>query len=127
MTDRFGILSCRIPPIAVALSLAANLVWIPQALILADIVAAASIGTDAELTRLSPIMLASIFALLLVARSVAEVGAFAVSARTSVATIWKLDVECVVSRGKYRSLARVKKYIVYGLCGDGIPRELWAT
>jgi anaerobic selenocysteine-containing dehydrogenase len=39
----------------------------------------------------------------------------------------KLDVECVVSRGKYRSLARVKKYIVYGLCGDGIPRELWAT
>jgi hypothetical protein len=90
MTDRFGILSCRIPPIAVALSLAANLVWIPQALILADIVAAASIGTDAELTRLSPIMLASIFALLLVARSVAEVGAFAVSARTSVAT--KLDL-----------------------------------
>jgi anaerobic selenocysteine-containing dehydrogenase len=39
----------------------------------------------------------------------------------------KLDVKCVVSRGKYRSLARVKKYIVYGLCGDGIPRELWAT
>ncbi len=31
MTDRFGILSCRIPPIAVALLLAANLVWIPQA------------------------------------------------------------------------------------------------
>ena len=90
MTDRFGILSCRIPPIAVALSLAANLVWIPQALILAHIVAAVSIGTDAELTRLSPIMLASIFALLLVARSVAEVGAFALSARTSVAT--KLDL-----------------------------------
>ena len=90
MTDRFGILSCRIPPIAVALSLAANLVWIPQALILADAVAAVSIGPDAELTRLSPIMLASIFALLLVARSVAEVGAFAVSARTSVAT--KLDL-----------------------------------
>ena len=59
MTDRFGILSCRIPPIAVALSLAANLVWIPQALILADIVAAVSIGTDAELTGLSPIKLAS--------------------------------------------------------------------
>jgi ATP-binding cassette, subfamily C, bacterial CydD len=90
MTDRFGILSCRIPPIAVALSLAANLVWIPQALILADIVAAVSIGTDAELTGLSPIKLASIFALLLVARSVAEVGAFALSARTSVAT--KLDL-----------------------------------
>jgi ATP-binding cassette subfamily C protein CydD len=90
MTDRFGILSCRIPPIAVVLSLAANLVWIPQALILADIVAAVSIGTDAELTGLSPIKLASIFALLLVARSVAEVGAFALSARTSVAT--KLDL-----------------------------------
>ena len=90
MTDRFGILSCRIPPIAVALSLAANLVWIPQALILADIVAAVSIGTDAELTGLSPIKLASIFALLLVARSVADAGAFALSARTSVAT--KLDL-----------------------------------
>src|SRR5258705_470158 len=90
MTDRFGILSCRIPPIAVALSLAANLVWIPQALILADIVAAASIGTDAELTGLSPIKLASIFALLLVARSVAEAGAFALSARASVMT--KLDL-----------------------------------
>jgi ATP-binding cassette subfamily C protein CydD len=74
----------------VALSLAANLVWIPQALVLADIVAAASIGTDVELTRLPPIMLASIFALLLVARSVAETGVFAVSARTSVAT--KLDL-----------------------------------
>jgi len=35
-------------------------------------VAAVSIGTDAELTGLSPIKLASIFALLLVARSVAE-------------------------------------------------------
>ena len=90
MTDRFGILSCRIPPIAVALSLAANLVWIPQALILAEIVAAVSIGTDAELTGLSPIKLASIFALLLVARSVADAGAFALSARTSVAT--KLDL-----------------------------------
>src|ERR1700716_350533 len=86
MTDRFGILSCRIPPIAVALLLAANLIWIPQALILADIVAAVSIGTGAELTRLSPIMLASIFALLLVARSIAETGAFAASARRSVAT-----------------------------------------
>jgi len=90
MTDRFGILSCRIPPIAVALLLAANLVWIPQALILADIVAAVSIGTDAELTGLSPIKLASIFALLLVARSVAEAGAFALSARASVVT--KLDL-----------------------------------
>src|ERR1700724_248964 len=65
MTDRFGILSCRVPRIAVALSLAANLIWIPQALTLADAVAAVSIGPDAELTRLSPIMLASIFALLL--------------------------------------------------------------
>ena len=85
MTDRFGILSCRTPSLAVALSLAANLVWIPQALILADIVAAVAIGADAELTRLSPIMLASLFALLLVARSVAEAGAFALSARTSAA------------------------------------------
>jgi ATP-binding cassette subfamily C protein CydD len=90
MTDRFGILSCRIPPMAVAFSLAANLVWIPQALILADIVAAVCIGADAELTRLSPIMLASVFALLLVARAVAEAGAFAISARASAAT--KLDV-----------------------------------
>jgi ATP-binding cassette subfamily C protein CydD len=90
MTDRFGILSCRAPRIAVALSLAANLIWIPQALVLADTVAAVSIGTDAELTRLSPVMLASIFALLLAARSVAEAGAFAVSARTSMAT--KLDL-----------------------------------
>src|SRR6202049_3367625 len=85
MTDRFGILSLRTPSRAVALSLAANLVWIPQALTLADIVAAVAIGTDAELTRLSPIMLASLFALLLVARSVAEAGAFALSARTSAA------------------------------------------
>jgi len=59
-------------------------------LILADIVAAVSIGTDAELTGLSPIKLASIFALLLVARSVAEAGAFALSARASVVT--KLDL-----------------------------------
>jgi ATP-binding cassette, subfamily C, bacterial CydD len=90
MTDRFGILSCRTPSLAVALSLAANLVWIPQALTLADIVAAVAIGTDAELTRLSPIMLASLFALSLVARSVAEAGAFALSARTSAAA--KLDL-----------------------------------
>ena len=59
MTDRFGILSCRTPSLAVALSLAANLVWIPQALILADIVASVAIGTDAERTGLSPVMLAS--------------------------------------------------------------------
>jgi ATP-binding cassette subfamily C protein CydD len=85
MTDRFGILSCRTPSLAVALSLAANLVWIPQALILADIVASVAIGTDAERTGLSPVMLASLFALLLVARSVAEAGAFALSARTSAA------------------------------------------
>ena len=90
MTDRFGILSGRVPRVAVALSLAANLIWIPQALILADAVAAVSIGPDAELTRLSPIMLASIFALLLVARSAAEAGAFAISARASTAT--KLDL-----------------------------------
>jgi ATP-binding cassette, subfamily C, bacterial CydD len=90
MTDRFGILSCRTPSLAVALSLAANLVWIPQALTLADIVAAVAIGTDAELTRLSPIMLASLFALSLVARSVAEAGAFELSARTSAAA--KLDL-----------------------------------
>ena len=50
MTDRFGILSFRIPPIAVALSLSASLIWIPQALILADTVAAVCIGTDAEMT-----------------------------------------------------------------------------
>src|ERR1700738_2058375 len=86
MTDRFGILSCRAPRIAVVLSLAANLIWIPQALILADTVAAVSIGPDAELTRLSPITLASIFALLLVARSAAEAGAFAIRARPSTAT-----------------------------------------
>jgi ATP-binding cassette, subfamily C, bacterial CydD len=85
MIDRFGILSCRTPSLAVALSLAANLVWIPQALILADIVASVAIGTDAERTGLSPVMLASLFALLLVARSVAEAGAFALSARTSAA------------------------------------------
>jgi ATP-binding cassette subfamily C protein CydD len=90
MTDRFGILSFRAPRIAVALSLAANLIWIPQALILSDALAAASIGPEAELTRLTPIMLASLFTLLLVARSAAEVGAFAISARTSVAT--KLDL-----------------------------------
>jgi ATP-binding cassette, subfamily C, bacterial CydD len=90
MTDRFGILSCRTPSLAVALSLAANLVWIPQALILADIVAAVAIGTDAERTGLSPVMLASLFALLLVARSVAEAGAFALSAQTSAAA--KLDL-----------------------------------
>ncbi|MEH2470768.1 ATP-binding cassette subfamily C protein CydD [Nitrobacteraceae bacterium AZCC 2161] len=90
MSDRFGILSCRIPSFAAALSLAASLIWIPQALIIADIVAAVSIGTDAELTRLSPIMLASLFALLLVARSVAEAGAFALGARTSAAA--KLDL-----------------------------------
>src|ERR1700716_1332854 len=86
MTDRFGILSCRIPPIAVALLLAANLIWIPQALILADIVAAVSIGTDAELTGLSPLKLAFIFGLLPVARSVAEAGAFAHSVPASVVT-----------------------------------------
>jgi ATP-binding cassette subfamily C protein CydD len=90
MTDRFGILSFRAPRIAVALSLAANLIWIPQALILADTLAAASIGPEAELTRLTPIMLASLFTLLLVARAAAEVGAFAISACTSVAT--KLDL-----------------------------------
>jgi ATP-binding cassette subfamily C protein CydD len=90
MTDRFGILSCRTPSSAVALSLAASLVWIPQALILADIVAAVAIGTDAELTGLSLPMLASLFALLLVARSVAEAGSFALSARTSAAA--KLDL-----------------------------------
>ena len=90
MTDRFGILSCRIPSTAVALSLAASLIWIPQALILADTVAAVCIGTDAELTGLSPIVLASMFALLLVARSVADTGAFSISARTSTAT--KLDL-----------------------------------
>ena len=90
MTDRFGILSCRIPSIAVALSLAASLIWIPQALFLADTVAAVCIGTDAELTGLSPIALASMFALLLVARSVADTGAFSISARTSTAT--KLDL-----------------------------------
>jgi ATP-binding cassette subfamily C protein CydD len=90
MIDRFGILSCRVPRVAVAFSLAANLIWIPQALILADTVAAVSIGTEAELTGLSPAMLASIFALLLVVRSVAEAGAFAINARTSMAT--KLDL-----------------------------------
>jgi ATP-binding cassette subfamily C protein CydD len=90
MTDRFGILSCRIPSIAVALSLAASLIWIPQALILADTVAAVCIGTNAELTGLSPIVLASMFALLLVARSVADTGAFSISAGTSTAT--KLDL-----------------------------------
>ena len=90
MTDRFGILSFRIPSIAVALSLAANLVWIPQALIVADIVAAVSIGSDAELTGLSPVVLASIFALLLAARSAAEAGAFVLTARTSAAA--KLDL-----------------------------------
>lgn len=90
MTDRFGIPSCRIPSIAVVLSLAASLIWIPQALILADTVAAVCIGTDAELTGLSPIVLASMFALLLVARSVADTGAFSISARTSTAT--KLDL-----------------------------------
>jgi ATP-binding cassette subfamily C protein CydD len=90
MTDRFGILSCRTPFVAVALSLAANLVWIPQALIVSDIVAAVSIGTDAERTGLAPIMLASLFVLLLVARTVADAGAFAVSARTSAAA--KLDL-----------------------------------
>jgi ATP-binding cassette, subfamily C, bacterial CydD len=90
MTDRFGILASRVPRIAVALSLAASLIWIPQALMLADTVAAVSIGTDAEITGLSPVMLASIFALLLVARSVAEAGGFAITARTSMAT--KLDL-----------------------------------
>src|SRR5258706_15803985 len=65
MTDRFGILSFRAPRIAVALSLAASLIWIPQALILADAVAAISIGTGAELTTLSPIPPASLSALLL--------------------------------------------------------------
>lgn len=90
MTDRFGILSFRIPSTAVVLSLAASLIWIPQALILADSVAAVCIGTDAELTGLSPIVLASMFALLLVARSVADTGAFSISARTSTAT--KLDL-----------------------------------
>jgi len=90
MTDRFGILSCRIPSIAVVLSLAASLIWIPQALILADTVAAVCIGTDAELTRLSPTVLASMFTLFLVARSVADTGAFSISARTSTAT--KLDL-----------------------------------
>src|SRR3978361_491204 len=90
MTDRFGILSCRTSSSAVALSLAASLIWIPQALILADIVAAIAIGTKAELTGLSLPMLASLFALLLVARSVAEAGAFALSARTSAAA--KLDL-----------------------------------
>lgn len=90
MTDRFGILSCRSPSFAVALSLAASLIWIPQALILADIVAAVAIGADAELTGLSLPMLASLFALLLVARSVAEAGAFALSACTSTAA--KLDL-----------------------------------
>ena len=90
MTDRFGILSCRIPSTAVALSLAASLIWIPQSLILADTVAAVCIGTDAELTGLSPIVLASMFALLLVARSVADTGAFSISARTSTAK--KMDL-----------------------------------
>src|SRR5258707_3902094 len=90
MTDRFVILSSRVPRIALTLPVAATLIWIPQALILADAVAAISIGTGAELTRLSPIMLASLFALLLVARSVAEAGAFALSARTSAAA--KLDL-----------------------------------
>jgi ATP-binding cassette subfamily C protein CydD len=90
MTDRFGILSCRTPSVAVALSLAASLVWIPQALIVSDMVAAVSIGADAERTGLAPIVLASLFVLLLVARSIAEAGAFAVSARTSAAA--KLDL-----------------------------------
>jgi ATP-binding cassette subfamily C protein CydD len=90
MTDRFGIRSCHTPSLAVALSLTANLVWIPQAMVVADIVAAISIGTDAGLTGLSPVMLASLFALLLAARSVAEAGAFALSARTS--TVAKLDL-----------------------------------
>ena len=90
MTDRFGILSCRIPSTALALSLAASLIWIPQSLILADTVAAVCIGTEAELTGLSPIVLASMFALLLVARSVADTGAFSISARTSTAK--KLDL-----------------------------------
>jgi hypothetical protein len=47
MTDRFGILCCRVPRVAVALSLAANLIGIPQALMLADSVAAVSLGGDA--------------------------------------------------------------------------------
>jgi ATP-binding cassette, subfamily C, bacterial CydD len=90
MTDRFGILSCQIPSTAVALSLAASLIWIPQALILADSVAAVCIGTDAELTGLSPMVLTSMFALLLVARSVADTGAFSISAHASTAK--KLDL-----------------------------------
>ena len=98
MTDRFGILSCRIPSIAVALSLAASLIWIPQALILADTVAAVCIGTNAELTGLSPIVLASMFALLLVARSVADTGAFSISAGTSTAT--KLDLRRQAHSGR---------------------------
>ena len=90
MIDRFGILSCRAPPLAVVLSLAANLVWIPQALVVADFVAEVCIGTDAGLTGLSPLMLASLFASLLVARSTAEAGAFSLSARASTAA--KLDL-----------------------------------
>jgi ATP-binding cassette, subfamily C, bacterial CydD len=90
MTDRFGILSCRVPRIAVGLSLAANLIWIPQAVIIADTVAAVSIGPRSQMTGLAPVMLALLFALLMLARSAAEAGAFAMSARASMAT--KLDL-----------------------------------